>query len=241
MPGEGDRALILDKDSVKLSDIPLAIEPASVVRNIGGVGEPMAAQLGADIERWRDRARALLAPRAVLRRLPVTAVDATGVRLAGGYAFSGAKIGSLFRGAEHAVVGVCTIGEALEDEVARLFERAEYIDAMILDAIGTTAVEEIGMYARSLICRRYGDDEGLKVGPNLSPGYQYWDLRDQAVIFAIAPAADIGVSLNESYLMHPRKSESLVVPLGRQLKVTARVDEPPCRFCDRRDCPARVG
>ena len=209
------------------------------MRNIGGTGEP-TARLLADIERLRVQTRELLSPRAVHRRVTVERTGAEGVLLDGGRQFSGAKLGSLFAGAQEVIVAVCTIGDALEQEVTRLFAQSEYMDAIILDSIGTTAVEEAGMYLRSFICRRYGDEEGFKVGPSLSPGYQYWDLRDQRVLFDLVPAAEIGVTLTESCLMLPRKSESTVVPIGRELRITAEASEAPCRFCDRRDCRSRV-
>jgi hypothetical protein len=237
LPAEGDLALLSYDKRDLLENIPLKLDPASILRNLGGGTSPW---LEVDVERWRAQARPLLAPRMVYRRVPVTYTGVEGVELAGGHRFASAKLGSLFTGAEWAIVAVGTIGPALEEEVSRLFARCEYMDAMLLDAIGTTAVEDVGNYLRSRICRECGDNEGLRVGPSLSPGYQYWDIRDQEVVFNLVPGAEIGVILTESCLMLPRKSESLVVPLGRQLKITAEVNEPPCRYCDRRDCPSRV-
>lgn len=230
----------MNDDRTLLENIPLPLDPEAIVRHLGGPAGKPSPLVGESVERLRAAARQWLSPRVLYRTLPVQAIADSTVILATGHAFASKKLSVLFAGAERLVVAAGTIGEALENEVARLFAASEYMDAVTLDAIGSVATEEACQYLRSVVCRRYGDGEGLKVGPSLSPGYQYWDLHDQKVIFDLIPAAEIGVALTESCLMHPRKSESIVIPLGRELRVTAEEDEPPCRFCDRRDCPART-
>ncbi|MDA8218549.1 MAG: hypothetical protein M0Z94_13120 [Dehalococcoidales bacterium] len=218
----------------------MALDREAVLRNIGGASSNSAAFVLAEIDRWRQTAQSLLAPRVIYRRLPVERIANGTVAMAGGYRFQSAKLSGLFAGAESLVVMVGTIGEALEEESTRLFAANEYMDGLILDAIGSVAVEEVCQHVRSLVCREIGDREGQRVGPSLGPGYQYWDLHDQRVVFGLLPAAEVGVTLTESCLMIPRKSVSAVVPLGRELRVTAGEDEPPCRFCDRQDCPTRI-
>jgi len=218
----------------------LPLDTETIVRHLGGSGGDSVGRVRASIERWRAAAGELLAPRAIYRHIAVESTADGTVLLAGGKGFHSAKVSGLFRGADSVVVMVGTVGEALEAEITRLFAEAEYMDALVLDAVGSVAAEEVCQYVRYLVCRRYGDALGLRVGPSLSPGYQYWDLRDQRVIFDLLPTAEIGVTLTDSCLMVPRKSGSAVVPLGRELRVTAGEDEPPCRFCDRQDCPARV-
>jgi hypothetical protein len=230
----------MNDDSILLENIPLPLDPEAIARHVDGSGDKASPLLLESVERLRLSARAWLAPRVLYRIVPVESIAEGAVTMTSGHAFVSKKLSTLFAGAEQLVVAVGTVGEALEDEVARLFTESEYMDAVTLDAIGSVATEEACQYLRYLVCRRFGDGEGLKVGPSLSPGYQYWDLRDQQIIFDLVPAASIGVSLTESFLMHPRKSESAVIPLGRNLRVTAEEDEPPCRFCDRHDCPART-
>ena len=223
-----------------IEHIPLSLDPEAVLRHLGGAGDSAAAGVRADIGRLRRRAREIVVPRAVYRLVAVEGITDGAVCLAGGQRFTSQKLATLLVGAETLAVMVGTIGEPLEAEVTRLFAASEYLDALALDAIGSVAVEEVCQHVRSLVCRQYADPGGLQVGPSLSPGYQYWDISDQAAVFALVPGSEIGVSLTESCLMVPRKSESAIVPLGRKLKVTAGEDEPPCRFCDHQDCPARV-
>jgi hypothetical protein len=230
----------LDDEARVIAGMPLALDADTVLRHIGNTAGPAGPELRASVEQLRRQAQEMLVPRAVLRLVPVAGVAEGKVNLGGGQSFHSKRLSGLLAGVETLAVMVGTVGEALEEEVTRLFAVGEYVEAMALDAIGSVAVEEVCQYVRSLVCREYADAAGWRVGPSLSPGYQYWDIREQAVLFSLLPADDIGVTLTESSLMLPRKSESAIVPLGRNLKVTAGEDEPPCRFCDRQDCPARL-
>lgn len=228
----------MGEESIKLDNIPLPLDAEVIIRHLGGAGS-RPELVNASVERWRAAARPWLQPRLVYRHLPVLGIANGSISLGSGHRFDSTKVSGLFKGAELLIVAVGTIGPTLEEEVSRLFAENEYMDAMVLDAIGSVAVEETCQFLRYLVCRSFGDEQGLKIGPSLSPGYQYWDIKEQRVIFDMLPAGDIDVTLTESCLMVPRKSESMVIPVGRELRVTAGEAETPCRFCDRLDCPAR--
>ncbi|MHB1007288.1 MAG: hypothetical protein ACYC3S_16850 [Chloroflexota bacterium] len=229
----------MSEDSVRLDNISLPLDAGVIIRHLGGAGGQVEL-VNASVERWRAEARPWLRPRVVYREVPVLGIANGTISLGSGHRFESTKVSGLFKGAEYLVVAVGSIGPRLEEEVTRLFAENEYMDAMVLDSIGSVAVEEACQYLRYLVCRHFGDELGLKIGPSLSPGYQYWDIKEQRIIFDIVPAADIEVALTESCLMVPRKSESMVIPVGRALRVTAGEEETPCRFCDRLDCPARM-
>ncbi|MHB1134394.1 MAG: hypothetical protein ACYC4L_18645 [Chloroflexota bacterium] len=229
----------MNTDHEIIDGLSLELDAERVLRYLEAGASPTTA-VREGVDRLREEARSLLAPRAVWRLVPVEGIADGMVSLAGGQRFTSKKLSALLAGAESLGVMVGTIGDRLEEEVSRLFASAEYMEALTLDAIGTVAVEEVCQQIRSLICRCHADPAGWRVGPSLGPGYQYWDVREQEVVFTLLPAASIDVQLTESCLMLPRKSLSAIVPLGRQLRITADEEEPPCRYCDRRDCPGRI-
>lgn len=222
-----------------LHDISLVLDPEAVLRTLGGSPGHADSRTEEAIRAGRERARQLITTRAIFQPVAVDEIREGVITCEGRWQFRSAKLSGLLAGAERLFVVVSTIGTALEEEVSRLFDAGEYVDALVLDSIGSVAVGDVCQHVRSLICRQC-EKTGQKVGPTLSPGYQYWDLTDQTILFQMVPAEKIGVSLSPSCLMVPRKSESMIVPVGRDLRVTAEEDEPPCRFCDRRECPARV-
>ena len=119
----------------------------------------------------------------------------------------------VFRKAGRLAFAVCTIGPRLENESLRFAESGSSLRALILDAMGSAAVEcvveetaeKIKARARSL---------RLKGGVRFSPGYGKWPLTEQRSLFAIADGSVIGVGLNPSCIMEPRKSVSFAMRIG---------------------------
>lgn len=130
---------------------------------------------------------------------------------------------------------VCTIGPALEQRVAELTDGGLAAQAMLLDAIGSAAVEALADCSNQRICAE-ALDAGLDPGPRVSPGYGAWKLEDQAWLFGELTPADIGVTLSDHYMMMPRKSISYGVPLtGGDKQPRGR-----CVHCGLEDCAYRT-
>lgn len=141
-----------------------------------------------------------------------------------------------FRGAERIVFSVVTIGRSLEDRVAELMAAGEPLRAMILDAIGSASVEAVADVVNAEICAGIGQDD-VYSNRRISPGYGRWPLSGQAEIFELLPAAVSGVTLRSTGFMHPRKSISAGVSVGRG--VTHSKYTSICGYCGRRDCAYR--
>jgi hypothetical protein len=54
----------------------------------------------------------------------------------------------------------------------------------------------------------------LHASASLSPGESEWSVAEQAVIFSLVDAREIGVTLNESMVMSPVKSLSMMIGVG---------------------------
>lgn len=131
---------------------------------------------------------------------------------------------------------VCTIGRGLEERVAELSNSGQAARAMILDAIGSAAVEEVVDRVNGEICDRALGGGGHP-GPRRSPGYGGWDLSEQTLLFDALDPAEIGVALTESSMMIPRKSVSFVVPLEGGVAGLQGVGR--CARCGLLDCAFR--
>ncbi len=134
------------------------------------------------------------------------------------------------------VVGVCTIGPALEERVATLMESGDQARAVIVDAIGSAAAEEAANRSNLLICEM-SDPTDFQPDRRISPGYGKWNIREQEAIFRFVEPADIGVTLSESLMMMPRKSVSYVVPLEGGTPGSGPGNR--CSHCNMADCPLR--
>jgi hypothetical protein len=226
-----------------LTALPLAIDPDEVLRFQGykrSVDTP-----GPEVVALFDEAlalgRRLIAPRAVVRWLPVTRQADDAIE-AGGATLTIPGLVRLWGTVEWLAAAVCTIGDELELRAAELWQARELPLAAMLDSVGSAAVESLAEYVNDLLCQE-AIPLGLPVTNRVSPGYGHWDVREQRVLFSVCPGDPIGVSLNEACFMRPVKSISLVAGAGARAKVDhyfsqcARCWMPACAY---RRTPART-
>lgn len=121
----------------------------------------------------------------------------------------------VFKSASHMGFAVCTIGPALENESADSGRRGESLRALVLDAIGSEAVESVVEQTADRI-RALANEMGLDAGRRFSPGYGKWRLEEQRVLFGIVDGSAIGVRLNDACIMVPRKSVSFAIRIGSE-------------------------
>ena len=219
-----------------LDDVPLAIDPDEVLRFQGykaGVDVPPADVL-ALFDEALALGRELMRPRAVLRRVPV---ERDGDRLAAaGVTLTIPRIAERWGPVEELVAGVCTIGGALEERVSALWDARELPLAMMLDSVGSGAVESLAEYVNDLLCQE-GIARATRVTNRVSPGYGGWDVAEQRLLWQLCPGDAIGVALNEACFMTPTKTITILVGAG----AAARVDDyfSQCARCWMRDCAYR--
>lgn len=127
----------------------------------------------------------------------------------------------VFNNAVKVALCVCTIGPGLEKEVEDLTRKNDLLKALILDSIGSEAVEEVAIQSDKSIA-----EEAIKMNwwpsKRFSPGYGRWDLKEQKFIFKMLPAEKIGIELNESFMMIPQKSISFRINFYQDRKLTTR-------------------
>jgi len=133
-------------------------------------------------------------------------------------------------------LGVCTIGAALDRRVSELFAEGDGARGVILDAIGSAAVEEVTERVDALVCER-ASRGGLYTAVRRSPGYGKWDITEQRLIFETLQPVESGVELNEACMMSPQKSVSFAVAL--ETNPTRRRRKSRCEQCDLETCAYR--
>jgi hypothetical protein len=228
---------LLDPAPVVLHDVPLAIDPGEV-RAFRGY-QPLrlrspSARAG-ELSAARAAVARVMAPRLAYRSVAVVAVEAHRLALADGSAFRIPWIGEHWGDVEAVTAAVATIG----DEVERLVEAARTsasLDAGAVDAAASAAVECLAEWGNDHLCR-LGVAQGRRVTNRISPGLAGWDVAEQPRLLALCPTAHIGVTLGTDRQLHPAKSISFLVGVGR----SARVDHyfVQCRRCWVSGCPQR--
>ena len=99
--------------------------------------------------------------------------------------------------------------------------------ALALDGAGSASVEALAN-AACLYFENQAAEEGLQASIPFSPGMVDWTVADgQPQIFNLLGEAETIVNLTSSYIMIPRKSLTMVMGFGVDLKSSGRT----CDFC----------
>lgn len=205
-------------------DLAVSIRLESILHFLGYPDERFPrAGLAARLEQARDLAVRLAVPRGTWRRLAVE---------------EAASVGLEPLEAEALVIGLVTVGGALEEEVARALSQARDTDALLLDACADAAVEEAAdRLGSELISPGSAAEDVPALSCRISPGYGRWQLQSQPALFARLPHAELGVELKSSLMMTPRKSVSFAMWLGAEGRPMAGLSG--CATCALERCRYR--
>ncbi len=149
----------------------------------------------------------------------------------------------IYSSAGNLAVFAVTLGEETDREISRLFNDKEFALGSMLDSAASEAAESAALkiescYKDSLIKAGQWDSSlGLL---RFSPGYCGWHLSSQGKLFETLRPQDIGIELNDSFLMKPLKSVSGVIVSGR--KEIFRFDDiyTFCAECKTHSCRDRI-
>jgi hypothetical protein len=205
---------------VRPVEIPIARREILRLLGAGGQEEHLAETTRQMVEGAERLGRELVAPQGVYRILASPEAE----RL------------SPLKGEQQAGLAICTIGPGLEEKVRELMSTGHEPEGYVLDAVGSVAAEAVADVVNARICH-WAEAHGLQAAPRFSPGYGDWSLEEQRRIFRLLPAGQVGMSLNPSCMMIPRKSVSFAVrfvPLDGAADLTH-----PCERCGLKNCPFR--
>lgn len=181
-------------------------------------GRRPSASLAGRLEEAVGEARELASPRGAWRPL---AVEEAG------------ELGLEEIPAAGLVIGLVTIGSAIEELSSERLREGDAAGALFLDAAGSAAVEEAADRLGAAIVRALAPPKSRGEAPfpaesphgpvscRISPGYGTWLLAGQRALFERLPARALGIRLESSLLMVPRKTISFAMWLGADAKPVA--------------------
>jgi hypothetical protein len=224
-----------------IRDIPLSLEIDDVLRR-QGIREH---------SRLRDETKTLireliasaendgiLEPAVAYEIHAIANIDHDRLYLEGGLVLNGSLFSSVLSSARELAIAVGTIGPKLEEKVMDYFANNEPVKGLLLDGIGSAAVDSLIQEACRSIAQE-ASTRGYQASSPLSPGVQGFPLTEQWQVFRLVPAEQVGVSLTESGVMVPRKSVSLVIGFGPQMRTWTQAQV--CAHCNlRKTCRYKI-
>ena len=168
----------------------------------------------------------LIDPAVVYRFIQVETMKHERLILADGVPLTGSLIAQQLSPARYVALMVCTVGAEIDERISALMPR-DPAYALALDGFGSAAAEALG----TEVCSRL-EREAARIGHctsvPINPGMIGWPVDvGQPQIFSNLDAETIGVTLNDSAQMIPRKSTSLVLGFAP----TPFEAGTPCDFC----------
>ncbi len=142
-----------------------------------------------------------------------------------------------------AVVLVVGAGPEAEAEAQRFWKNGRPDRYYFLEVYASAVVEALLTEAGSRICA-WAESQQLAVLPHYSPGYQGWNLQDQAAIFKLLSDSEKSlpgkIEVLESGMLRPKKSQLAVFGLTEELDRVERFEDlVPCKYCSYLRCEYR--
>lgn len=211
---------------MRLPQIPVTIEYRQVTRYLGQRGneQEFNSDLKPLIHKMINLGKSLMHPTATYANIQLGGeqLDLAGLK----------KTLKCYTGVSLVAV---TVGETIEKEVEQLFQQGQSTQAVILDAVGTVAVEEAANWVLKLLSRQQRV-KGLFPGPRIGPGYQGFNMKELPSFLFLAGAEQINIQCNKFYQMTPVKS--LVFMVGWSSHKNKLKDK--CTLCNKVDCQYRI-
>jgi len=218
-----------------IRDIPLSLKTTEVLRREGfrrhSKIRPEIKILIRELLAIVKEAR-LLEPAVAYEYYTVSSMNGSQISLEGDKAIHGPLIPAIFPEAKELAVLLCTIGPRLEKQVTDYSKSGEAMRGIILDGIGSTAVD---MMAPEVLRRLASEvsSRGYEISSPVNPGMPGFPLTEQWNLLGLVNADEIGVSLTSSGIMVPRKSASMVMGIGP--KMTRWTEAEVCARCSLRE------
>lgn len=135
------------------------------------------------------------------------------------------------KGAERLAFYVCTAGKTISKKSTSLLQGDDPVLGYVYDVLGSIITEAADDRMQSFLkCET--EINGDQLTNRYSPGYCQWPVSDQQKLFSFFNENICGVSLTDSSLMHPVKSISGVIGIGKNVKYRAYV----CTLCSSSNC-----
>jgi len=224
-------------------DLDEALPPEDEVLRAQGIpgGSALPGRLRGSLDAAWEFFRELAAPVAVLEDVP--AADFATLYQGEGWNPPDSPLPRIVPKARALALYAATVGERASLRIGELFAEHELTVAYFLDGIASCATDRLADLLAARFAARLRAD-GLPTADcevlPYSPGYCGWHVSGQRRLFERLRPEEIGIRLNDSFLMTPLKSVSGVLVAGPGSAHHFRPDFPFCDACATHECGRRM-
>jgi hypothetical protein len=213
----------------------IEIDKQQLLHSIGYDNSAPPARVTALVDDYLENISELIDPSFSYVTKDLFMVWGSAIVIEGPAVFESEIVSRLLERCDKVAIFIVTLGSYLEEMVQSLAQDKLVLQASVLDAVGSAAVEVLAESVRDSI-RRSVSTDGLSVSRYFGPGHCDWDLSQQEVVFRALDENHSGVQLTDGYLMLPQKSATGIIGIGQSPEIE---DYNPCRTCEKQDCSGR--
>jgi len=218
-------------------DVDIEIDKKQVCHYIGyDDDQNLSARISSLIDDYAEHAHSLINPLFSYVIKDVEWARGSVSLIEGSIIFKSRIIARLLERCPQVAIFLVTIGKYLEETAWQLARDGLILQATVLDAIGSDAVEKVADFAQDRI-KEVAKAQGLVISRRFSPGYCDWNIGQQRMLFYALTGDTAGIRLTGECLMIPQKSISGIIGIGPS-KADVE-DYNPCRTCRKKNCPGR--
>jgi hypothetical protein len=192
--------------------------------------EKMPAKFKTAFDKTKEAAYGNFTMKGIYESFEIDCVEDERIRLKNGVILESKLMADVFRQAFELVLIVVTLYgyEDLDEAENNMFLK------LFLDSWGTAFIECGNKWVEQYIAKALEDQE-IYCTHSFSPGQNDIPMDMQAVLFETLKPEEIGVTLNDRFMMHPKKSVSGIFGIQTE-KIENRIR--PCDLCEKKDtCP----
>lgn len=216
---------------IELALSDLTINKEEIYVNLGYGGQTPEIEFVEMIDQILEQVAGFCVPRAGYLISEGFITDKNHIEINSVRVKTGTTINKYLAGSTHFAVFIVTAGAEFDDYSEQLRAEGDVVNEFLTYSVGS----EIAEAAVRFITERIEEEAsclGLHTSHSYSPGYCSWHVREQENLFKLLPENPCGVTLNESNLMHPVKSVSGIIGLGKDNILTPHA----CEICGMTTC-----
>jgi hypothetical protein len=218
-------------------DVSIEIDKEQVCRYIGYEdGQSLSARISSLVDEYAEHAHGLINASYSYVIKDVEWARGSITIVEGSISFKSRIVAKLLGRCTRVAIFLVTIGKYLEETSFQLAKDGLVLQATVLDAIGSVAVEKVAGFAQARI-KEIVKAQGHVTSRRFSPGYCDWKIGQQQMLFSALTGNTIGIRLTGECLMIPQKSISGIIGIGPSDANLENYD--PCKTCRKKDCPGR--
>ncbi|MCX6307518.1 MAG: 5-methyltetrahydrofolate--homocysteine methyltransferase [Bacteroidia bacterium] len=212
-----------------LSDLTLSREEIYV--NLGYGGQKPEIEFVEMIDQILEQVGGFCVPRAGYLIAEGSIIDKNHIEINSVRIKTGTTINKYLAGSTHFALFVVTAGAEYDHYTEEFRTNGDVVSEYLAYSVGSEIAEATVRFITERI-EEEAHNLGLRVTNSYSPGYCSWHVREQENLFKLFPETPCGVTLNESNLMHPVKSVSGLIGLGKDIALTPHA----CEICGMTSC-----